>query len=58
MLRCWDSLAKGGLHHASRQGRVANVTDAQTVTEWEAAPVIAYVQACALLCFRKSDLKS
>ena len=20
MLRCWDSLAKGGLHHASRQG--------------------------------------
>lgn len=43
MLRCWDSLAKGGLHHASRQGRVANVTDEQTVTEWEAAPVIAYV---------------
>ena len=43
MLRCWDSLAKGGLHHASRQGRVANVTDEQTVTDWEATPVIAYV---------------
>ena len=43
MLRCWDSLAKGGLHHACRQGRVANVTDEQTVTDWEAAPVIAYV---------------
>lgn len=27
MLWYWDSLAKDGLHHAFRQGRVANMTD-------------------------------